>query len=571
MTCPQMTRLRRFLTHLFLGLCLGTAHLCADGADDAFIRIYNLIQQAEAHRETGQWSSAREAFTEARSGLEVLRRNYPTWNERVVAYRIRYVSERLEALKATPEASGKPINSPAPPTVTASNAPPAAALAPNGEVVAQFEQLNLQIQRLSSDKELLEAKLREALSAQPAPVDPREFQSAIERITALQTTNKVLLASLEQQQTERRNLVDKVVADEARAALDEANKSLLEQKVAAGRIEKQKQEIEAKLKDLQSGPLQTLQKENSTLKQQVTELKSDTERGKQVADLAAKLTQLQIDLDESKKRNSALTSEKAGLERQLADLQARTSEESLAKIRQLENSLALAKANADRSLAQAELIAGTLAKEKQTRTDLELSNQALKTKVNDLTRGAEQRADAVKTLETALAAEKAEREIVRAELAATERKLAAATSAATNTAAVDANVRATELATLRPRFEDPSLLKEGVAREAELKTALSTEREFRERLTREKAALEKRLASALKAGPTPEAPVATQDNSKALAKMVTRVRKLEEERDALQQRLQKLTQTTQTRLATGVAWRAVTAREQIEEFHRRRR
>ncbi len=567
-----MTRLRRFLTHLFLGLCLGTAQLCADGADDAFIRIYNLIQQAEAHRETGQWSSAREAFTEARSGLEVLRRNYPTWNERVVAYRIRYVSERLEALKTSPEAPGKPTSPPAVSALAASNAPPAAALAPNGEVVAQFEQLNLQIQRLSSDKELLEAKLREALSAQPAPVDPREFQSAIERITALQTTNKVLLASLEQQQTERRNLVDKVVADEARAALDEANKNLLEQKVAAGRIEKQKQEIEAKLKDLQAGPLQTLQKENSTLKQQVTELKSDTERGKQVADLAAKLTQIQIDLDESKKRNSALTSEKAGLERQLAELQARTSEESLAKIRQLENSLALAKANADRNSAQAELIAGTLAKEKQTRTDLELSNQALKTKVNDLTRGAEQRADAVKTLETALAAEKAEREVVRAELAATERKLAAATAASTNTAAVDASVRSTELATLRTEvWKIRASLKEGASREAELRTALSTEREFRERLTREKTALEKRLTMALKAGPTPEAPVAAKDTSKALAKMETRVRKLEEERDALQQRLQKLTQTTQTRLATGAVWRAVTAREQIEEFHRRRR
>jgi hypothetical protein len=548
------------------------AQLCADGADDAFIRIYNLIQQAEAHRETGQWSSAREAFTEARSGLEVLRRNYPTWNERVVAYRIRYVSERLEALKTAAEASGKSTNQPAVSALAASNAPPAAALAPNGEVVAQFEQLNLQIQRLSSDKELLEAKLREALSAQPAPVDPREFQSAIERITALQTTNKVLLASLEQQQTERRNLVDKVVADEARAALDEANKNLLEQKVAAGRIEKQKQEIEAKLKDLQAGPLQTLQKENSTLKQQVTELKSDTERGKQVADLAAKLTQIQIDLDESKKRNSALTSEKAGLERQLAELQARTSEESLAKIRQLENSLALAKANADRNLAQAELIAGTLAKEKQTRTDLELSNQALKTKINDLTRGAEQRADAVKTLETALAAEKAEREVVRAELAATERKLAAATSASTNTAAVDASVRSTELATLRTEvWKIRASLKEGASREAELRTALSTEREFRERLAREKTALEKRLTMALKTSPTPEAPVAAKDTSKALAKMETRVRKLEEERDALQQRLQKLTQTTQTRLATGAVWRAVTAREQSEEFHRRRR
>jgi hypothetical protein len=567
-----MNRLRKLLGHLIVWLCLGLGGVRADGADDAFIRIYNLIQQADANRETGQWSSARDAYTEAKSGLEVLRRNYPTWNERVVAYRIRYVTERLETLKTKPEASEKPATAPATGAPVSSNAAPATALAPNGEVVAQFEQLNLQIQRLSSDKELLEAKLREALSAQPAPVDPREFQSAIERISALQTTNKVLLASLEQQQTERRNLVDKVVADEARAALDEANKNLLEQKVAAGRIEKQKQEIEAKLKDLQAGPLQTLQKENSTLKQQVTELKSDTERGKQVADLAAKLTQIQIDLDESKKRNSALISEKAGLERQLAELQARTSEESLAKIRQLENSLALAKANADRNLAQAELIAGTLAKEKQTRTDLELSNQALKTKVNDLTRGAEQRADAVKTLETALAAEKAEREVVRTELAATERKLAAATAASTNTAAVDASVRSTELATLRTEvWKIRASLKEGASREAELRTALSTEREFRERLTREKTALEKRLTMALKAGPTPEAPAAAKDTSKALAKMETRVRKLEEERDALQQRLQKLTQTTQTRLATGAVWRAVTAREQIEEFHRRRR
>jgi chromosome segregation ATPase len=567
-----MIRLWRVLAPLALCLCLGTVRLRADGADDAFIRIYNLIQQADAHRETGQWSAARDAYNEARSGLEVLRRNYPAWNERVVAYRIRYVGERLEALKSAPASASAPSEKPQTAQKPASDEAPATALAPNGEVVAQFEQLNLQIQRLAADKQLLEAKLREALTAQPAPVDPREFQAAIERITALQTTNKVLLATLEQQQTERRNLVDKVVADEARAALNEANKSLLEQKVAAGRIEKQKQEIETKLKELQSGPIQNLQKENTTLKQQVNELRSDTERGKQVADLSAKLSQLQIDLEETKKRNSSLASEKAGLEKQLAELQARTSEESLAKIRQLESSLALAKANAERSLANAELIASNLAKEKQARTDLELSNQALKTKVGELTRGAEQRAEAVKSLEAALAAEKAEREAVRAELTATERKLAAATAAATNTAAVDASVRSAELATLRTEvWKLRATLKEGSSREAELRTALSTEREFRERLTREKADLEKRLASALKTGPVPDAPVTSKEATKALAKMETRVRKLEEERDVLQQRLQKLTQTTQTRLATGAAWRPVTAREQVEEFHRRRR
>lgn len=567
-----MTRLWRVLALVALGICLGATRIRADGADDAFIRIYNLIQQADAHRETGQWSAARDAYTEAKSGLEVLRRNYPTWNERVVAYRIRYVGERLEALKTAPAAPEPASDKTTAPKKTPASEAPDTTLAPNGEVVAQFEQLNLQIQRLAADKQLLEAKLREALTAQPAPVDPREFQAAIERITALQTTNKVLLATLEQQQAERRNLVDKVVAEEARAALNEANKNLLEQKVAAGRIEKQKQEIESKLKELQAGPLQNLQKENSTLKQQVSELKSDTERGKQVADLSAKLSQFQLDLDETKKRNAALASEKAGLEKQLAELQARTSEESLAKIRQLENSLALAKANAERSLANAELIAGTLAKEKQARTDLELSNQALKNKVGELTRGAEQRAEAVKNLETALAAEKAEREAIRTELAATERKLAAATAAATNSSAVDANVRSTELATLRTEvWKLRGTLKEGSSREAELRAALSTEREFRERLTREKADLEKRLSAALKAGPTPDAPVTSKEATKALAKMETRVRKLEEERDALEQRLRKLTQATQTRLATGASWRPVTAREQAEEFHRRRR
>lgn len=103
----------------------------------------------------------------------------------------------------------------------------------------------------------------------------------------------------------------------------------------------------------------------------------------------------------------------------------------------------------------------------------------------------------MKTLETALAAEKTEREVIRAELVATERKLAAATSAATNSTAVDANVRATEVSTLRTEvWKLRASLKEGSAREVELRSALSTEREFRERLAREKAALEKRLATA---------------------------------------------------------------------------
>ena len=287
-----------------------------------------------------------------------------------------------------------------------------------------------------------------------------------------------------------------------------------------------------------------------------------------MADLSARLSQLQLDLEETKKRNSTLASEKSGLEKQLAELQARSSEESLTKIRQLESSLALAKANAERSLSQAEVIAGTLAKERQARTDLELANQSLKTKVGELTRGAEQRAEAVKNLESALAAEKAEREAARATLAATERKLAAATAAATNTAAVDASVRTAELATLRTEvWKLRTTLKEGSSREAELRSALTTEREFRERLAKEKTTLEKRLAAALKAGPVAEAPASAGEATRTLAKMETRVRKLEEERDALQQRLQKLSQATQIRLATGAEQRMAGRGRRLADVH----
>ena len=54
-------------------------------------------------------------------------------------------------------------------------------------------------------------------------------------------------------------------------------------------------------------------------------------------------------------------------------------------------------------------------------------------------------------------------------------------------------------------------------------------------------------------------------------RIMQQVEVLKQQADALQQRLQKLTQTTQIRLSTGATWRAVTAREQVEEFHRRRR
>lgn len=560
-----MSRFLRFLAVLSLGALLTRG----EGADDAYIRIYNLLQQADANSGAGRLNEAREGYNEAKRGLLALQQNFPRWNDRVVNFRLRYVTEKLASLKDLPNTAATasaPTNAPAPAT---------AELAPNGEVLAQFEQLNGQIRRLADEKQRLEAKLREALTAQPAPVDPREFQAAIEKITSLQSTNKVLVQQLETQEAERRNLVEKVLVDEAREALNEANRKLLEQQGSVGRIEREKKEIEDRLKKLQDVTVKSLQTENTALKQQVGELKSDTDRGRQVAELAGKLSKLQTELEDTKRRNEQIAAEKSALERQVEDLKARSAEEGILNIKKLEADLAAARLSASRSSAEAELIAVALNKEKQARSDLEMANKSLQGRVEELTRGLASDAESLKTLQSTLAAERAEKESMQAELKAAEEKLLAlgradgSTQTPGGASAADLAAAKAEINRLR------AAMKEGAEREAALTVAVRQAEEWRGRFLREKSDLEKRLAAALAANPpaaaAPSASTPPPAVAKNLARLETRVRDLEKERASLAKKVEELTKASQQGLAVTRGWRMVSPRERTEEFHRLRR
>ncbi len=559
-----MSRFLRFLAVLSLGALL----VRGEGADDAYIRIYNLLQQADANSGAGRLNDAREGYNEARRGLLALQQNFPRWNDRVVNFRLRYVTEKLASLKDLPNTAATasaPTNAPAPAT---------AELAPNGEVLAQFEQLNGQIRRLADEKQRLEAKLREALTAQPAPVDPREFQAAIEKITSLQSTNKVLVQQLETQEAERRNLVEKVLVDEAREALNEANRKLLEQQGSAGRIEREKKEIEDRLKKLQDVTVKSLQTENTALKQQVGELKTDTDRGRQVAELAGKLSKLQTELEETKRRNEQIAAEKSALERQVEDLKARSAEEGILNIKKLEADLAAARLSASRSSAEAELIAVALNKEKQARSDLEMANKSLQGRVEELTRGLASDAESLKTLQSTLAAERAEKESMQAELKAAEEKLQAL-GRADGSAQAPGGASAADLASAKSEINRlRTAMKEGAEREAALTVAVRQAEEWRGRFLREKSDLEKRLAAALAANPPAAAPSASTPPpavAKNLARLETRVRDLEKERASLAKKVEELTKASQQGLAVTRGWRMVSPRERTEEFHRLRR
>lgn len=545
---------RRFtgLVALFLGACL----VCAQGPDDQFIVAYNLIQQAEQSRDA---RVASHLYEQAHAQLVRIQKSYPAWNERVINYRLRYCSEKLAALKESVAA--------APPTSATNSAAGSpqpilpAPDAPSGEVLTQFNELNDRIRRLASEKQLLEARLREALSAQPAPVDPRELQAAVERISALQSTNKVLLSKLEAQEADRRNLVDKVVAEEANRALAEARRQLDQQKAEAGRLQKERTAVELKLQQIQEETLKPLRFENQTLRAQVTDLKSDTERGRQVADLSARLTKVQTDLDTLKKRNEVLTQEKGALEKQVEDLKARQAEEGIVRIARLETELAVARADAERAVLRAEDLSQSLTREKEVRTGLETQNKDLQQWVSQLTARTEADAEALKTLQAALAAERADRVEAEAQLKAAEDQLKAAASAvAAGTPLppeLDTRVAAARIEVARLQ----ELLRTSTQRESELQAALAQEATLRNRLIAEKGELEKRLEVALAsaAGKPSLDPASTQA-------FEARLLRLERERNELQQKLDRLSQQARARLVSTRSGPAVTPRDRAMEF-----
>lgn len=483
------------------------------GPDDDFLTIYNLIQATDGQRAAGRLPEARQGYLTAQRLLRDLQRAYPAWNERVITYRMRYVAEKLAAL---PEAAAATAPQPGP----AAEAPPA----PAGEVIEQFNQLNSQISRLTAEKQQLEARLREALTAQPAPLDPKELEAAVEQIAQLQSTNRVLLADLERQRAERKNLVDKVVAEEARAALDQANRELAAQRDHAAELERQKADVE--------GRFRKLSVEYTAWKTQAGTAADDPGPGGKLTELADQLARVAADLDATRKRNEELAADRSRLEEQVGELQSMLGEEAVQRMKQLQTDLAFARAEAGRHGAIADELAVQLAGEKDQRLKLGAENQELRQRVQSLT----DQAGELKGVEAQLAAEKKERAELEAQLRAAEERVDALRQAnpdivspAPTNATLSGQLWLVE--TEAGRLRDA--LKDSRAREAELATLLTEADTARVRLEREKLDLIRRLQAA-------EAGIVrreTPEHLRLIAELEEQVRQLEEERDALAARL----------------------------------
>src|SRR6195256_1733736 len=78
----------------------------AQGPDDQYVHIYNLIQEGDSLAKSSQPSQALAKYLEAESALQRFQKGYPDWNSKVVSFRLNYLAERIAG--STPRVPGTP-------------------------------------------------------------------------------------------------------------------------------------------------------------------------------------------------------------------------------------------------------------------------------------------------------------------------------------------------------------------------------------------------------------------------------------------------------------------------------
>ena len=165
--------------------------------------------------QSGHADAAAQRYLQAQTDLLKLQTDHPSWNPDIVKFRLDYLADQLKSL-------GKAAITNAPPaTATAKTAPQPAAVAPPvsiGPSVADLEHQNAglqdQIHSLTDANTELRAKLKEALSVQPAAVSPDELAKAQAKIVMLQKERDLLAVELDQEKAAHANSISATKVEE---------------------------------------------------------------------------------------------------------------------------------------------------------------------------------------------------------------------------------------------------------------------------------------------------------------------------------------------------------------------
>jgi tetratricopeptide (TPR) repeat protein len=221
-----------------LALCLSPGTWAGE-AEDEYLRLFQQMRSAEQAAAAGETEGARRLFEEVRNGLQALQRARPAWNPEVVAFRLRHVHEQLAGLSG----EGSAVEG-------------ASAMKPGEGSV--LDQLRTRLGELEAERDLLRARLREALSAQPAGSDPLEMRRAEERIREQQRELDVLRFQLAELRGDggpgtARGKGESGTAEVGEAQPADLRRQLRDEQARSRRLERQAEALEARVRELEAG------------------------------------------------------------------------------------------------------------------------------------------------------------------------------------------------------------------------------------------------------------------------------------------------------------------------------
>lgn len=403
--------MKRLMRIFCAALVVAAATAFAESPEDLYVRVFAVIQEADALNDSGQPRLAMPKYAEAQATLARFPTIYPGWNEKVVKYRLGYVSSKLAPLVA--QFGTNLLATPTPvPAVTP--AAPMKGEAP--DAYGLLRELQEELRRLQADKATLSAKLKEALSSQPAGADPREIAKAEQKNKNLQKENALLKVALTQEQSKSSSMVES-------SKYIEANRALAE---AWGKIEEHTRALYA------------LEQKNAALNKQLASLEKT--HPAEAKDLRQQLQRAQSNLTSVQSLNEQLRKEKEVLEARVVDLTLKQS----VREKDLEKQLVLAKAAAKNHEQ-------TISKLQKEKSELELllasgsSNSSNSKKVKQLQQD----------LDKALAASKEDRKLIASlqkERGELQSRLASASAEATQAEAKRRKSLENEVADLRDKL-----------------------------------------------------------------------------------------------------------------------
>ena len=304
--------MKLFLATVLLLAGLLTTARAQQEADERYLRIYSLIQQGDGLAGTKP-ADALATFNTAQRQLQQFQKIFPDWNPEIISFRLNYLGEKISGLQSHVVANV---------IVVKTNEPAGSAAVPVDNSAPLIAALNAQLKSEQSEKETLQAKLKEALAAQPAAIDARELTDAQEQIRQLMKENDLMKASQPAPPVagpEKNIVTDTHALNQARQKLAESKRKFLEEQARAEKLVVENKKLRESSKSAGNlDALAALRTENRKLRDQIAALNAAAANSPEVDKLAAELKTARAQILSLKSAAAVAALEKLALEKKFA-------------------------------------------------------------------------------------------------------------------------------------------------------------------------------------------------------------------------------------------------------------